>query len=526
MNTTKRYSIVITTVLLGLFCTTASFSQIKQSHRFEFERKSIDEDFNIISLKKEGLAIVEGKNKYKAGSRTWEVIVLDTALKQKEIIEFDVRNENRLIGYDYSTGAVHLLYQKNEINGYMDLLSLSLTGDKKIDRYELKPEITYRLTHFYKIGENFILAGVVGREPAILLYNPSGDNIKVLPGFFQKQTELMDIQINLNKTFNTLLIDKSNRDNQNVIFRTFDPEGKLLLEDATIIDKGIELQSGICSTLEKEDLLVLGNWGKLNSKQANGFYAIPVNPYEEKKIDWTYFGLLDHYLDYLKPRKAAAIREKTQKAIEKGTTPEFVNYIMPHRIIEHDQGFLLLAESFQPSSNNSQSSNSYYTPYFAAPNMHHFPRYGYYDSRNSPYGYGDEPVKEIKKIQSVVIAFDHTGAVLWDYGVKFDNIKTSDIEQVSDFYLEKDSLHFLYKKDSEIRIKSINLDDGESIERAEKIKLNDSYDVIRMERTQEGSVKHWFDQSFYVWGYQSIRNSEKGDFRNREVFYINRLVIE
>ena len=525
MNTNKRYRLVIFTILMGWFYTTLSFSQLEQPYRIEFERKSIDEDFIIISLKNEGLALTRGKNKYKAGNRTWEVIVLDTALKQKETIEFEVRNENRLIGYEYSTGAVHLLFQKNEINGYMDLFSLSLTDKNKIDRFELKPEITYRLSHFYKVGENFILAGVVGREPAILLYNPSSDNIKVLPGIFQKQTELMDIQVNQNMTFNTLLMDRSNRVNQKVIFRTYDPTGKLLLEDITIIDKNIELHSGICSTLEKEDLLVLGSWGKLNSKQANGFYAYPINPYGEKKIDWTYFGLLDHYLDYLKPQKAAAIKEKTQKALEKGTTPEFINYIMPHRIIEHTHGFLLLAESFQPSSNNSQSSSSYYIPYFATPYKYNFPSYGDYDSRNSPYGNDGPSVQEIKSIQSVVVSFDNSGKVLWDYSVKLDNIKRSAIEQVSDFCIEADSIHFLYKKESEIRLKSTNLDDGESIERVKKIKLNDFYDVIRMERSQEGSVKHWFNESFYVWGYQSIRNTGKGDFRNREVFYINRLVI-
>jgi hypothetical protein len=524
MSRGKFYIMILLGTLYGVFHTGMVFSQLSQPNRFEHERKTVDEDFTIISLKEEGLALVRETNKYKAGNRTWEVIVLDSTLVEKGVIEFDVNNQNRLVGYERSTGALHLLFQKNEINGYMDLLSVNLKS-KNIDRYELKPEITYRLTHFYKVGENFILAGVVGREPAILIYSPSSDNIKVLPGIFQKQTELMDIQVNQNKTFNALLMDRANRDIQKVIFRTYDPIGKLLLEDVKTIDKNIELHSGICSTLEKEDLLVMGSWGKLNSKQANGFYAFPINPYVEQKIDWNYFGLLDHYLDYLKPKKAAAVREKTQKALEKGTTPEFINYIMPHRIIEHTQGFLLLAESFMPSSNNSQSSSSYYIPYFATPYKYNFPSHGDYNSRNSPYGNDGAPVQEIKSIQSVVVSFDNSGTILWDYSVKLDNIKRPLIEQVSDFCLDADSIHFLYKKDSEIRFKSINLKDGESIERTKKIRLNNSSDVVRMERSQVGAVRHWFGKNFYVWGYQSIRNNSKGDFRTREIFYINKLLV-
>jgi hypothetical protein len=524
MSTKKFYRVFFFITLYGVFHTCMVFSQVEQPNRFEHERKTVDEDFTIISLKEEGLALVRETNKYKAGNRTWEVVVLDSTLVEKGVIEFDVNNQNRLVGYERSTGALHLLFQKNEINGYMDLLSVSLKNEK-IDRYELKPEITYRLTHFYKVGDNFILAGVVGREPAILLFSPSTDNIKVVPGIFQKQTELMDIQVNQNQTFNVLLMDRSHRENQKVIFRTYDPTGKLLLEDITVVDKNIELHTGISSTLEKEDLLILGSWGKLNSKQANGFYAFPVNPYREKKINWGYFAQLNRYLDYLKPKKAAAIKEKTMKSLEKGSTPEFTNYIMPFRLIEHTQGFILLAESFQPASNSSQSSSSYYIPYFATPYKYNYPNYRDYDNRYSPYNDNETTIQEIKRIQSVVVSFDNAGNVLWDYSVSLDNINSSDMEQVSDFYLETDSLHFLYKKNSEIKTKSISLDDNESLEKVEKIKLNDPYDVVKMERSQVGTVRHWFGRNFYVWGYQSIRNNEKGDFRNREIFYINKLVV-
>jgi hypothetical protein len=125
-----------------------------------------------------------------------------------------------------------------------------------------------------------------------------------------------------------------------------------------------------------------------------------------------------------------------------------------------------------------------------------------------------------------VVSFDNSGKVLWDYSVKLENIKRSALEQVSDFCIEADSIHFLYKKESEIRLKSINLDDGESVERAKKIRLKNFYDVVRMERSQEGAIKYWCEKSFFVWGYQSIRNAENGNFKNREVFYINRLVIQ
>lgn len=525
----KSHIPIFIITLCVILCGYISSAQVEQPNRYELERKFSDQDFTIISLKKEGLALIREKNKYKNGNRTWEVILLDTLVQEKTKIDIDIDNQNRLVGYEYSTGEVHFLFHKNELKGYMDLLTLNVKN-KTIDRYEIKAEITFQLTHFYKVGQNFIFAGIVSREPAILHYNTATDNLKVLPGFFQKQTTLMDIQVNQNQTFNTLLIDQSNRDDQKVIFRTHDSSGKLLLEDITPLDKNIELHNGICSTLEKEDLIVLGNWGKLNSKQASGFYALPINPFTEQTINRIYFGQLEHYLDYLKPKKAAAIKAKTVSALEEGKIPDFTNYTIPYKIVEHAQGFLLLAESFQPTSSQQSTQSPYdpsYYPYYNSP-------YGYrgiYPTGPSSYDrvrtYNRDMVTEemFKPIQTVVVSFDASGSIQWDYSMKLDDLKLNNVEQVADFQLDKDSIRFLYKKESEIRTKSINLDDGESVERNVKIKLSDVHDEIRMERSYDGLVKYWFDNNFYVWGYQTIRNKTGGEFKTREVFYINKVTV-
>jgi hypothetical protein len=321
-------------------------------------------------------------------------------------------------------------------------------------------------------------------------------------------------------------MDRSNRANKKVIFRTHDSSGKLLLEDITAIDSDIELHTGISSTLEKEDLIILGSWGRFNSKQASGFYSLAINPFQEQKINQSYFGQLEHYLDYLKPKKAAAIKEKSLKLLEAGKIPEFTNYIIPYKLVEHPNGFLLLAESFTPSSNLDQPTNSYYIPAFTYPYRHRDVNTSdrTYDNRYPPENNIVNP-QEIKSIQAVVISYDGKGAIQWDHSIKFDNIKTSLTEHVADFLILDGKIHILYKKESEIRIKSIDLDNSESVEQVVKIRLMQPYDEIRMERVDEGSVKHWFDNNFYVWGYQTIRNKLSGEFKTREVFYINKIVV-
>jgi len=511
--------------LLFVTCLNA-LSQIQQPNRFEKEVKFNDTDFTVISLKTDGLAVIREKNDYKSGNQIWEVILLDTALQGSEPIEFEIDDHYHLAGYEHSAGHAYFLFTESEIRGYMTLVAINIKT-KHVDHYEIKPEINLRLTQFSKVGENFVYGGFVNRESAVLLFNPASDNLKVVPGFFQKESELVDMRVNENQTFNTILIDRGDHSNKKIVFKTFDASGKQILEDITTIDEDIVLQTSMSSTLEREDLIILGTWGKVNSKQATGFYSLPINPFTEQKIKRIHFGTLTHYLDYLKPKKAASIKLKSSTAIEAGRIPDFTDYVMPFKIVEHANGFLLLAESYNPTSTSNQTVPNLpygYNPY-TSPYGGYYPTRGVYSPYPTSYGNNVQNSEEIKTVESVVVAFDGSGTVLWDYSLPLTNIKMESLEQVCDFALIERNIHFLYKNESELKIKTINLDDQEVAESTEKIQLSQPLEEIRSESEQVGTVKHWFGNNFYVWGYHSVRNRASNADKTRQVFYINKVVV-
>jgi hypothetical protein len=384
-----------------------------------------------------------------------------------------------------------------------------------------------RLTHFSQAGDAFIFGGYVATEPALLLFNSIDKSVQVIPGFFQKESELIDVRTNENQTFNVVLIDRSNRSDPKVTFRTFDTKGTLLLEDVIPMDENITLQTGMISTLQRDDILMLGTWGAKNSKQAYGFYALPIDPFKEQKINYVALGELSHYLDYLKPKRAERIIERTKEDIKLGKLPNYSNYIMPYKIVEHAEGFILLADVYNPSSSLNQSPP--YSPYY--PNSGYYdPFWGYYPSRrmyNPAYAYGNNVRNNedaIKTYETVIIAYDGKGKLKWDESIKLDDIKLSAPEQVTDFSISNNKLYFLYKKESELKAKIITLGDTEVSELTEKIKLNSEMDEVRSEDKYDGAVRHWYENVFYVWGYQHIRNKSKREDPNRKVFYINKVV--
>lgn len=519
-------------LLAAMLPATSVLAQVQQTERYEVDRKNSDEYFTIVSLEEEGLALIREKDKYKGNKQLWEVIMLDPNLAESSKLDIEINQRHVLLGYEIDRNQLYLLFRTGETSrNSLELVELNTLQGSETARYEISPELDFKVTHFSKVGANIILGGYVTNEPAILLFETVDRSIKVLPGFFQKDNELVELRVNQNATFNAVLMDRSQRAERKLVYKTFDASGNLLLEDIVPIEDDKSLQNSLSSTLKREELMLLGTFGEKQGKQSLGFYSMAVDPFSEQKINYFHFGQMENALAYLSPKRAEKIKESTRDAITDGRTPSFTAHVMPFRIEETPEGFLMLAEVYNPSSNMSPYSNyPYGHPYYANPYYYYNPFWpGYFPGMRMyrPYAYGD-PMRNndnIKLYSTVVAAFDPTGKLLWDQSIVLDEMKRPALEQVSDFYSDGETLHFIYKKESELKIKSISLEEGTASESTEKIKLNAPIEEIRNEKELEDGVRHWAGNSFYVWGYHTVRNPENKEDRVRDVFYINKIVV-
>lgn len=523
-------SVFTVLALTCMFVTSISWAQPLQKERYERHQKNSDDYFNVISLREEGLALFRERDKYKNNDKIWELILLDTAMQEKSVIELPMNSRYKIVGYEVSPGRLFFLFRTGETTkNDFELIDVDLAG-KETERYQIKPELDFKLTHFVKAGNYFVFGGYVNNEPAIIHYDLGTKQIRVIPGFFQKDTELVDLRTNINQTFNTVLIDRGGKENRKLVLRTFDETGKQLLEDIVPVDEQKSLQTGITSILEREDLAVLGTWGERNSKQSIGFYFLTVDPFQEQKIKYIDFGQLNHYLDYLNPKRAERLKLNSKEDATAGRIPNYTNYVMPFRLAEYPQGFLLLAEVYTPISNVNPyySSPYYYNPYYSP---YGFNPYGFYypglNRMYRPYAYSNNTknTNEIRTNETVLISFDGKGEVNWDFSLKLDEMKMPGIEQATDFCMVDDRIYFLYKKESDLKTKMISIKAEEVVENTIKVQTNDPLDEIRSEKEYEGGVRQWFGSTFYVWGYQTLRNNTKED-RIRDVFYINKVVVK
>ncbi len=530
MNTreTMKSFLKLLQLLLIVSISFAASAQINQTARFEREQKNNDKEFILVSLKEQGLVLIRDKEKYKEGKQLWEIIRLDTELTEVWSFELYTDNRLRIVGYEYKDNLVYLLYREGDHEA-SDLTLYTIDIDSQdLKKYVIKQELTFKVTHFSALSHTIALGGYVSNEPAILLYHLENEVTKLVPGFFVSDTELLDLRVNTNNTFNTLIAMRNTKQKRKLILKTFDTRGALLLEDEMEIDAKKTILSGISSTLINDELFIAGTWSEGNSKQASGIYTSLIDPFSEQEINFYDFGQFDHFLDYNNPKRVAKLKQRSLQAGKVGEVPDFKTYAIPMRLEEQPEGFALLTEVYLPST--SLNSYPYWNNNFSSPYYGGYSPYGYNPFMNryysSPYQYNNQQTGETKMIYASLIVFDQQGKKTYDYGLKLEDKKVGGLEQTADFMYYKDNFALAFKKDKEVKFLSGHPEDSIEMDTITS-ELSFPEETVKNDSGDNSSIRLWYQNAFYAWGYQSIRDrSPNAESSTRYVFYINKIEVQ
>ncbi len=517
-------------VFITLFITSFTLTaQSTQPARYEREHRSNDHDFIIISMAEKGLALVRDTEKFEKDKKSWEVIFLDTALHESWNTKLEIEQRMNLLGHDYRDGNIYLIFQESDANGReINLVEIQL-ADRTVAYHKFKPEVNIRFTHFSVLKSKAIFGGYINTEPTLLMYDFRAESAKVIPGIFQKKIVLMDVRTNSNDTFNVLLEERNSSANKNLVVRTYDAQGLMLIDDVIPIEEGKSIVEAMTSALVRDELVILGTWTYGLSKQVAGIFSVVVDPFTEQKVN--YYGLteLNHFLDYLKPKKAARIKAKAERRKNEGKPSEFRSFISTARIEETKDGFGFLMEVYDPSGYYNPRMGYPYSRYGNYPN--YYSPYGYSPStmptyyNSSPYGYNSSSFSNNSRtvVRSSLTLFDAQGNLVADHAMKLQSIHQSTKEQVSDFICSENKITLVCKNEKEIFVQTSEHDG--TIQNEEKVKpaLKKNTETVHSESEENSSIRAWYSHYFYVYGYHTVKDNT--DKTSRDVFYVNKIKV-
>src|SRR5690606_7508560 len=135
-------------------------AQRQQTERYETTRKNSDAWYNILSMKEQGVALLRDEEKYNANKKLWEVIILDTKLKERHNFELEVHHRHNLLGYEITGEQLYLLYRAGETTrGALELIEISIRNGAETRRFDIQPELDFKITHFNRVGPNIVFGG-------------------------------------------------------------------------------------------------------------------------------------------------------------------------------------------------------------------------------------------------------------------------------------------------------------------------------------------------------------------------------
>jgi len=507
-------------------------AQVNQVSRFEKEQKSSENYYFIFPMGSDGVVLLRDKSKFiPGGKKVWELLWLDEELNEKWYTEMELGSRLEVAGFDAYDGDLYFLLRDGS-NNRSGMELIKIRSDFETERFQIENELRYDLTHFIVIKNSVILGGYVTQQPAIVIYklNSAKPSPAVLPGYFVKNSEIVDLKMNTNGTFNVMLFEQTTIDTKKLKLKTYDEKGNLLIEDEFFVDSQLKLHTGTSSALVRDDMLLFGTFGNRTSSQSYGMFTAVVDPFADHDINYLHYAQLGSFFDYMGEKKARKYKRRAEKLRSRGKEMEFGTNLLPISMFEDERGFVLYAEAFQQSTVPSPQPNfygsDYYNPFynynygynrrFYAPHY-----YGY------PYGPGMQTVSNERKFtQSMLIAFDEKGKLMWEVCFPFKNQRKSQAEQVSDVYLDGENAYVFYKHEKEILLNKYNFNLQELSEESIPIMLNHPEEVLRIENKEEGAIKYWYHNHLLIWGYQSIKGAGKDlESENRNVFYINKITI-
>src|SRR5258706_4743827 len=240
---------IVTLITLGIALLSLELSaQISQPAIYERRFKGSDHEFIVISMGEQGIALIRDTDKFEGNKKSWEVILLDTALNQSWNTKIEMDQRMNILGHDYRDGNIYLIFEEPESIGRKINLTEILFQEKMVRHHEIKPELNIRYTHFSVLKNKAVFGGYFNQEPNLLMYDMTNESTKVIPGFLMK-VELLDVRNNSNDTFNVVLAERDTKSNRKLVVRTFDANGVMLVEDVIVLEEDKTILEAMTSTL-------------------------------------------------------------------------------------------------------------------------------------------------------------------------------------------------------------------------------------------------------------------------------------
>lgn len=487
--------------------------QIAQPARFEVEIPD-GHDFEVVSAGEGGLLLFrETQNTHKTADQLWEIVKLDTALNVFWRKEYFMPADLTLLGQYFENGQLYLLFRSQNPNKRnLELFTVDASGGAA-SRTTIRNFIPFALQSFKVLSRSSVLVGgYYNYRPLVILYDLETNVPRVLPGVFNERSELIEIKINSDSTFDIILKGRTLEKEITLFISTFDNNGNLIKKIVLDTERSKGLLFGRAQSLGGQAQLIAGVYGKRYSEYSRGVFVANINEYGEQQIKFYNYGELKNFFRYMKAKRERRVLNRIERKKIKNKKLRFNYRLLVHELIKSGDQYILLGEAFYPKYRTVNSNSGLFNSVWTV-------NRGIYHTNLMFDGY--------RYTHAVILGFDKKGNLLWDNSFEINDILTFELEQFVQVSIEEDKIVLLYVFDDAIRSKIIRGEEVLEGKEESKIRLADKADDAPETKTEIGGLVKWYGNVFFTYGVQDIKNTGIGNIvSQKKVFFVNKVVYE
>jgi hypothetical protein len=512
--------------------------------RIELKLNKSNDNFHIITLDSEGLAVV-----YMNEDKDYMLAKYGTDLKKEysQVLKIEGGSNNlAILNYGYSENDIYILFADiSPSSTYRTMreytiLRYDLESKKQdvINGQTAKPFLYSKMAvdnglvflfgtdnipnsqASLRVCATFCLLGIPAifgslkfpTNPAMEVISfKNKNNTHEIADYGKKaQAVLLSGDVNESSNEGYLLIKhRITKKESRLYLRNFKYDGGNIKTNPDVEIKGDitkEFRNAKVNVLNADEKLMFGTYGKPTPMGTNhytyseGIYFCKLNG---KKQVFTKF---IPYVDIKKIKASMSSYDKKQmdKSKAKGKDYSIAKQILFHDVVEDENGYLLIGET-------------YYATYHTEEKMVYNPGTKRWEKTTTVIfdGYLYE--------NCLVMSFDKEGKLLWDDAFELPYFLTfNPTTELVTIAPNGDKLGFTYFYNGRIRTRSLETEGVSEIEGNAKIESKKKSDKVNNRTT---NVRYWFGTTYVVFGHADITNKDKrsGEKTTKRVLYINKM---
>jgi hypothetical protein len=360
----------------------------------------------------------------------------------------------------------------------------------------------FKLTHFKANEQVICLAGIINKEPLMVVSNSNSKIPKYISINGKNSNGIQSLDINTENEIILTMI-RTDLSRSEIIYRNYTSEGKI---KETLFIQANEQQEYLSSRyfqLGKKHL-VIGNYGSMafykeELQNTQGMFITEL----DKELKTTFYNLntFKNAFNFLSEKEKEKMSKQIEKRKSKGKEFKYTYRLAINELSKLDDKLLISAEMFQPIFRNSSNSNfpintySTYNPLAFGRSFFYNPYYynNSINTRSTKYFDG------YRYFSGMVMAIDSTAKLVWDNSVAFKNIFSMDLKSHMKINLLANK-HMLSYGDGQKFLLSNYSNKGDYINTVDY--STSSADFFNKTKKKDyENFEHWHEDFFLSWGF-------------------------